>query len=144
MTDHVSAQRGQIMAEIVVALGIALFLVSGLIVGATSAVRTNDQSRMRSKAVGYAQEALELTRKLRDSDWDTFQAKNGLWCLDKAGNWAQAVLTCPVNIDSIFTRGVTFSWNADVLRMDATARVSWQDGGSTHESKLTTFFTQWQ
>lgn len=144
MTYHVSLQRGQIMAEIVVALGIVLFLVSGLIVGATSAVRTNDQSRMRSLAIGYAQEALELTRKLRDSDWDTFQVKNGLWCLDKAGNWTQAVLTCPVNIDSIFTRGVTFSWNAAVLRMDVIALVNWQDGGSTHESKLTTFFTQWQ
>ena len=132
------------MAEIVVALGIVIVLISGLIVGATSAVRTNDQSRLRSLAVGYVQEALELTRKLRDESWDTFQVKNGLWCLDKAGVWTQAVVTCPSNIDSVFTRGVTFSWNAGALRMDITARVSWQDGAATHQSSLITFFTQWQ
>lgn len=139
-----NAQKGQTLAEIVVALGVVLLLVSGLVVGGTSAIKASDQSRLRSLAVSYAQEGVELTRKLRDNDWETFQNRSGLWCLDKAGSWSSAVSTCPVNIDTTFTRMVTFSWNAGALRMEVVSQVSWQDGASTHQSTLTTFFTQWQ
>lgn len=136
--------RGQTLAEIVVALGIVLILVTGLIVGGTSAVRTSDQGRMRSKAIQYAQEGIELTRKLRDESWTTFQARSGLWCLDGSGVWTQAVGVCPVNINSTFTRGVTFAWNAAALRMEITMTVTWQDGSATHKSELVTYFTEWQ
>lgn len=137
-------QRGQTLAEVVVALGIVLILVTGLIVGGTSAIRTSDQGRMRSKATQYAQEGLELTRKRRDENWATFQATSGLWCLDKEGVFSQAVGVCPVNIDNTFTRGVTFTWNAGALRMEVTMTVTWQDGSSPHKSELVTYFTQWQ
>lgn len=136
-------ERGQTLAEIVVAIGIVVLLVSGLIVGTTASVRTAGEARLRSLAVKYSQEALELTRQLRDSDWDAFQAYSGLWCLDKGGVWTSASL-CPVNIDNTFTRGVTFSWNGSANRMEVTASVTWQDGGTTHKSDLLTYFTKWQ
>lgn len=139
-----TSQNGQTLAEIVVALGIVLILLSGLVSGATSAVKTNSQTQKRSLAVTYSQEALELSRKLRDEDWDSFQARSGLWCLNKDGVWTQGAPSCPVNIDSFYTRGVTFTWNEAGSRMEVVATVSWPDGGSTHQSQLTTFFTQWQ
>ncbi|OGG23681.1 hypothetical protein A3A79_00535 [Candidatus Gottesmanbacteria bacterium RIFCSPLOWO2_01_FULL_43_11b] len=136
-------QKGQTLAEIVVALGIVLLLVTGLIGGGTTAIRTSDQSRLRSLAVSYNQEAIELTRKLRDENWTEFHDMTGLWCLDKDGVWTQAITACPINIDNTFTRAVTFSWNETNLRMDIVSVVSWQDGGATHQSTLTTFFTEW-
>lgn len=138
------AQKGQTLAEIVVALGIVLILLSGLVAGATSAVKTNSQTQKRSLAISYSQEALELSRKLRDEDWTSFQSKSGLWCLDKSGVWTQGALSCAVNIDNFYTRGVTFTWNEAGSRMEVVATVSWPDSGSTHQSTLTTFFTQWQ
>lgn len=137
-------QKGQTLAEIIVVLGIVLLLVTSLIAGSTGALRTSDQSKLRSLAVSYGQEAMEKTRQMRDENWTTFQSKSGLWCLDKAGSWTQSAGVCPVNIDSQFTRGVTFSWNAVDERMEVTTTVSWQDAGSTHQSTLKTFFTQWQ
>lgn len=135
---------GQTLAEIVVALGIILLIISALIVGGTAAIKSSDQNRLRTLAVGYAQEALEITRKLRDEDWTSFQAKSGLWCLDKAGVWTQAVAECPANIDNAFTRSVTFTWNTALSRMDVVTTLRWQDGAATHQTILTTFFTQWQ
>jgi len=121
-----------------------LLLITGLIAGTTSALRTSDEGRTRTLAIHYAQEALELTRKLRDTDWVLFQGRSGLWCLDKAGSWTQGGTLCPVNIDTIYTRGVTFAWNSASQRMEVTATVSWQDGEVTRQTELTTYFTQWQ
>ncbi len=139
---HRPSQSGQTLAEIVVALAIVILLVVGLIVGTTSSVRSTDQGRMRSLAVKYNQEALELVRQKRDSDWDVFAAYSGLWCIDKEGVWSQASL-CPANIDNTFTRSVVFTWNAGASRMDIVATVSWPDGATVHKSELVTFFTQW-
>ena len=139
-----SLSSGQTLAEIVVAIGIVILLIGGLIVGTTSAVRASDQGRMRSLAVKYNQESMELTRQLRDNDWDAFQARSGLWCLDKPGTWTSGGSVCPVNIDNTFTRGASFTWNAGALRMEVATTVSWQDGAVAHQSQLFTYFTQWQ
>ncbi len=140
----VPAEKGQTLVEIVISLGIVLLLVAGLIVATTSAIHISDQGRLRSLAIQYAQEGLELSRQLRDSNWGTFQAKSGLWCLDKADAWTPAGVSCLVNIDNTFTRGVTFTWNGAASRMEVTSTVSWQDESTTHQSQLTTYFTQWQ
>lgn len=144
MKYFVGSQKGQTLAEIIVVLGIVLLLVTSLISGSTGALRTSDQSKLRSSAVSLGQEAMEKVRQMRDESWATFQSKSGLWCLDKAGVWTQASGICLVNVDGIFTRGVTFSWNAGAERMEVTTTVSWQDAGATHQSTLITFFTQWQ
>lgn len=141
-------QLGQTLVEVVVALGIVVLLVTGLIAGATSAIHGSDQSRVRSLAIIYAQEALELSRQLRDNNWSSFQAKNGLWCLDKGGNWSDGGGVCSVNIGTTFTRSVTFLWVSDPdptkEHMNVTTIVSWQDGSVTRQTQLTTYFTQWQ
>lgn len=141
---HSMHESGQTLVEIVISLGIVLLLIAGLIVSTTAAVHTSDQDRVRSQSVQYAQEGLELTRELRDSNWSTFQARSGLWCLDKTNTWTQGGISCPVNINNFFSRGVTFTWNSGASRMEITSTVSWQDGSAIHQSQLTTYFTQWQ
>lgn len=135
---------GQTLAEVVVAMGVVILLVTGIIAGGTSAIRTSDQGRIRSLAVKYSQESLELARELRDTDWSSFQAKNGLWCLDKNNTWSVGGAICSINIDNTFTRSVTFTWNAASQRMEVTTTVTWQDGSVARTSQLTTYFTKWQ
>lgn len=135
--------RGQSIIEVIVALGITLLMVMGLVVGTTASIRTSETGRQRSLAIKYTQEALEMTRQLRDANWSAFQAKSGLWCLDKAGAWTQ-VEPCPVNIDSTFRREVNFTWNGTNARMEVTASTYWNDGNTTHKSEIETYFTQWQ
>src|SRR3972149_11412778 len=60
---------GQSLVEAVVAIGIALIVVTGLVVLAVGAVRSATLSRNRSVAVQYAQEGLEALRSVRDRDF---------------------------------------------------------------------------
>ncbi len=139
-----NGSAGQTLVEIVVSLGIVLLLIVGLIVATTAAVHTSEQGRMRSLAVQYTQEGLELARQLRDSDWSAFASRNGLWCLDGANTWTPGSISCPVNITNTFSRGVTFTWNAGASRMELTSTVVWQDSGTSRQSQITTYLTQWR
>lgn len=142
MNYSIHAQQGQSLGEVVVALGVAVLMAAGLLVGMTVSLRNTESARTRSQAVKFAQEAIEAVRQLRDSDWAEFRGRSGLWCLSESGDWSQASV-CP-KLATIFTRGVQFSWNNGEARMDVTATVSWNDGNTTHTSELTTFFTQWK
>ncbi|MFZ5845377.1 MAG: hypothetical protein ACOY0S_02810 [Patescibacteria group bacterium] len=135
---------GQSLIEVVVAVGVVVILATGLIVATTSALKSSQFARTKSLAIRYAQEGMELTRRLRNSGWAVFSTRSGLWCLDKAGNWTQAAPSCAVNVDNLFTRGVTFNWNSLSERMEVTVNVAWSDAGSTHDTQLVTYFTQWK
>ncbi len=144
LKSRLTKQRGQSLIEVVVAVGVVVILVTGLIVGTTSALKTSQYGRTKSQAIKYAQEGMELTRQLRNNGWTTFAGRSGLWCLDKVGGWTQGAGTCPVNIDNLFTRSATFTWNVASSRMEVTVNVSWSDGGGLHDTQLTTYFTQWK
>ncbi len=138
--------KGQTLIEIVVAIGVVVLLVTGLVAGATVTLKAAQYAREKSLAVRYSQEAFEIVRKLRDSGWETFltygSAGGIIWCLDKAGSWTQSAVNCPVNIDTIYTRTVVFTW-ADP-KMKADVSVVWTDGTRTYRVDQTTYFTQWQ
>ena len=139
------SQNGQSLVEVVVAVGVVILLVTGLIVGTTSSIRGSEFSTYKSRALKYAQEAIEITRGMRDTSWASLAAKSGVWCLDKAGVWSQpGGATCTTNIDGFFTRSVTFTWDAVNNRMTADATVTWSDGSGTHTSELVTYFTEWR
>lgn len=144
LKPRLTKQQGQSLVEVVVAVGVVVILVTGLIVGTTSALKTSQYGRSKSQAIKYAQEAMELTRQLRNNGWATFAARSGLWCLDKVGAWIQGAGTCPLNIDNLFTRSATFTWNVGSSRMEVVVNVSWSDGGGLHNTQLTTYFTQWK
>ncbi len=142
---HVLSPEGQTLIEVVIAVGVVILLVTGLIVGSTSSLKGGQFSTNSSKALKYAQELLEITRTLRDNSWSTFASRSGLWCLDESGVWTQAQAgVCPVNVGGIFTRGATFTWDGANNRMKVDVIVSWIDGSGTHNSGLVTYFTQWQ
>lgn len=137
--------RGQTLAEVVVAIGVIVLLVTGLIVGTSVTLKASQYSKARSQAVQYAQEAVELSRNLRDSGWASFFVYGGVapksWCLDKAGTWTVMSNACSV-IDGLYTRQVTFTWDDPLMKTDVV--VSWADGNKTYTVPISTYFTQWK
>lgn len=139
-------QSGQTLAEVVVAIGVVVLLVTGLIIGTSVSLKASQYSKARSQAVQYAQEAVELVRNLRDGGWTTFSAYGDVipisWCLDKLGVWTQMSGACIANIDNFYTRQVTFSWIDPRMKIDVV--VTWTDGNKTYTVPITTYVTQWR
>lgn len=138
--------RGQTLVEVIVAIGVVVLLVTGLIVGTSVTLKASQYGKTRSLAVKYAQEAVELARNIRDNGWSTFLAYGGVvpvsWCLNKSGVWTAMSGSCPLNIDNFYTRTVTFTWNDPRMKVDV--QVSWTDGVKTYTTPLSTYVTQWR
>lgn len=134
------------LVEVVVAIGVVVLLVTGLIVGTSVTLKASQYSKARGQAVQYAQEAVEIARKIRDSGWTTFATYGGVsprsWCLDKAGVWTAMPGSCSANIDTFYTRQVTFTWDDPRMKVDVV--VSWTDGNKTYTVPISTYFTQWK
>lgn len=142
---------GQSLLEIIVAAGVAVLLIGGLVVGTTVSLRTSQYGERRSRAIKYAQEGIELTRSSRDGlPWDAFIARDTnsneaigtITCLGSDGVYASG--PCGVNIGTAFTRSVSFNWNNTKGRMEVTVTVSWNEAGKTTDVTLDTYFTQWR
>lgn len=141
-----NTSEGQTIVEAIVVIGVVVLLVTGLIAGTTTSLRTAQQGRSRSQALKYAEEALEFTRNVRDQRWDTLQGYDGWYCLGDALTLTPiATDSCSTNIvteDSAFTRTLNFAWNG--TRMNVQVSVRYPDGASIKEVTLTTHYTQWR
>lgn len=137
-------KSGQTIVEAIVVIGIVVILVTGLISGTTASLQTANNSRIRSEAVKYAQEGLEIVRSVRDTNWTNFQSHSGLYCMGTDEQLVSAD-TCASNIttpEAKLTRSVEFAWLGD--RMEVTASVSYLEGSLTRSVSLSTYFTQWK
>jgi type II secretory pathway pseudopilin PulG len=140
------------LIESVVATMLVVLLVTGLISGTTAALRAGQAGRNRSQANKYSQEGIEMARNLRNAGWVPFFSRADvapqvqLWCLAKDNAWpgspATGIADCDLNIDGMFGRSISFSW--DDPRMIVVASVRWNEGSAPHQSQLTTYFTQWR
>lgn len=144
-----ASQQGQTLLELVIAIGVVAIIITGLVIAATSSLRYGQESRLRSTAVKYAQEGLELARQIRDTQSsDTFLSYSGIgtqvWCLDHAATWTKDTGTgCPpIATGSPFVRSVTFTWNNPI--MSVTSKVSWSLGDTQTSTQLQTYLTQWR
>ncbi|MBI5448717.1 hypothetical protein HY948_00125 [Candidatus Gottesmanbacteria bacterium] len=138
-----SGQSGQSLVEAVVVIGVVTVLVTGIIVGTTASLRNINEGKTRSLALKYSQEGIEYARNLRNIGWTGFAEKSGVYCLDKTNVLtASANSVCPVNVDSIYIRSLTFTWVDPV--MNVASKVAWDDGRGEHKSELTTNFTRWR
>lgn len=77
------AQDGQMLIEVLVALGTAVVVLSATVVAVLSALNNAQFSKNQNIATQYAQEGMEVMRKMRNSDWTTFSGLNGVYCLDQ-------------------------------------------------------------
>ncbi len=149
--SHNFRSKGKSLVEVVVAFGVVIVIVTGLLSATIMSVNATRIGKMRTKAIKYAQDGLELSRSLRDNNvWPVFQADYSggttlTWCVDNISTWPAISGACSVpNIDSIFTRNVTFTWDSVNEQMDVKSSVTWQEGTTTKTSEFTTTLTQWK
>ena len=122
--------QGQTIVEAIVVLGIVVLLVTGLIAGTTSSLRSVQAGRTRSQALKYAEEGIEVVRNLRNNEgWSTFTGYAGSHFLD-------------TSLDETFKREVDLT--LDGTTMTVVVTVSYTDGSETKNVTLTSYFTDWK
>ncbi len=103
-------------------------------------------SREKTQAAKYTQEAVEWLRGQRDVDWGVFRLKGSpsgtnYWLQTLAWSASSSPIT-----GTAFTRQAIIIYNAAANPDVVEARVvtSWSDSAGTHESRVTTYFTNWR
>lgn len=148
MVKVLYVHRGQTIVEAIVVIAVVVLLVTGLIAGTTTSLRSAQAGRSKNQALKYAEEALEYSRSMRDRSWDSFQALSGAYCMSNTTPLLlvySATDTCTTNIstgEGSYSRKVTYAW--DGTKMIVTVSVSYPDGATTKEVTLTTYYTQWK
>jgi Tfp pilus assembly protein PilV len=133
---------GQTLIEVVVALGIAVTIISAVVSVVLSSLRSTEFSRTQNQATLLAQEGIEVVRQIRNTSYSTFQALNGTYCLGKNATTLQpgCSLTTP-NVDTyvrsvIIKQQTTPSQLGDCAQFTASvsASVKWTDGSCSNSS----------
>lgn len=123
--------KGQTLIEILIALGIGGVIISAITVVITSGLNNAQFGKNQNLATNFAQEGMEVVRKIRNNNYNGFRAYSGTYCLGKN----QTALGSPVtscsgeNVDA-FIRSVQVQQNAGCSANGArvTVTVSWSDG----------------
>lgn len=139
--------RGQSMVEAVVAVGVVVLLVTGLIAATTSSLQFGQMSKTRTQALQYAKEGMEVIRILRDTAWVTVP-QAGSYCLDKEQKelGTAASEDCPMTIDNMFSRTVSFSHDNRCVSPSCvivTVTVAWMEKGK-QSVVLPSYMTDWR
>lgn len=152
------AQDGQMLIEVLVALGTAVVVLSATMVAVLSALNNAQFSKNQNIATQYAQEGMEIMRKMRNSNWSAFNALSTLaYCLDKGdtllnlddarddNNTPQGCSSdshvfspLPKNIDDFFARRVDIEEDSALCggsnQTKVTVSVSWSSNKCTREN----------
>lgn len=140
-----SRSLGQTVFELVIALGVAALVVTGIVQIVTISLRNASFAKNQALATRYNQEALEWLRAERDKDWIAFSSRAGsTWCLTSL-SWSLAAKCGQANKipSTIFIREATVTQSA-VDSVDALVRVVWTDASGEHSSRVDTTLTDWR
>lgn len=142
---------GQSMFELILAIGIAAFVLTALVSLSTVSVRNTTSSKDNALANRYAQEAIEYIRSERDTvAWAGFigTRSNRTWCMSSSPpSWGASGVCGGTTIGTtIYEREavlstVTLVNTADGV--DVVVTVSWNDGQGSHEVRHQTQLTYW-
>jgi len=133
-------RRGQSLVEAIVAIGITILVITGLVVLAVGAVRSATLSRNRSVAVQYAQEGIEALRSVRDRNFAEVPTSGTNRVVWTGSEWS--VLAGTETIGS-YTRSFT-STQVSPGKLKIAMTVAWTDSAGNHTVDLTTYLTDWQ
>ncbi|RJQ37115.1 hypothetical protein C4559_03995 [Candidatus Microgenomates bacterium] len=146
-----NSEKGQTLIEILIAMSAAVIVLSAITLTVISALSNAQYSKNQNLATQYAQEGMEVVRKIRDNDWNAFAGFSGKYCLSKGSfNLGNSVAVCSQNVD-LFVREININPNsADCnsgTQTQVAVSVKWSDGKcpSTniycHEASLVSCFT---
>lgn len=126
------------LLEVIIAMAVAVVLISGLVFSVTASIRNSQFAKSQTLATKLAQEGLEKIRGYRDQNtWATFTTPVGS---PNCGNLSTMGIAAP---PSPFTRIVACvdTTPSDVDKRKVTVTVSWTDPMGTHQSQLTSYFS---
>jgi hypothetical protein len=137
--------KGQTLIEVLIALATAVIVVSGITILAISSLNNVQFTRDQDLATKYAQEGMEVIRRIRNSSYITFRGYSGTYCLSKdQTTMGSAVGSCATqNVDSRYIRSVQVQQNGCGVNLSrVTVSVAWTDTKCTtgvycHNSQLT-------
>lgn len=140
----IKSQKGQSLVEALIALGVAVVIISGIAVAVITSVNNTDFSKNQNLATQYAQQGMELVRHKSESDWGSFTMLSGSYCLDQnSTDLSPAGLGCSLNINDansnpFFIRQVDVSQNTSSCTGSASVsvKVSWTDGKCSSASNV--------
>ena len=139
---QIKNQKGQTLLEAVVALGLAVVIASGVAVLSIYSLNNSSFSKLQTNAAQYAQEGIEIARKMRDTNYPAYQAllSTTHYCVAKGNttiNNGTTQPSCadvgspPYNIDQTYIRQIDVNKTAGACPGDldkVTVAVSWTDG----------------
>lgn len=125
---------GQSLLEAVIASGMILIVVGGLVAVVVGALKNSQFSKNQALATKYGSEAMEKVRVYRDQhSWNTGVGNFVSNCSSLPGMG----ITAP---PSPFTRTILCT-SVDSNKYQVQITVSWTDSSGTHQSRLSSYFT---
>lgn len=134
-------RKGQSLVEAIVAIGITVLVITGLVVLAVGAVRSATVSRNRALAVQYAQEGMEALRSIRDRSFAELPVGGTNRLVWTGSEWS--TLAGTESLETLFTRSFT-SESVSSGKLKIALTVAWADSAGSHTVDLTTYLTDWQ
>lgn len=123
--------KGQTLIEVLVALSAVVMIVSAIAVVIIASLNNAQFSRDQDLATKYAQEGMEILRKVRNSDYTTFKSYGGTYCLAKGqASLPSSTTSCTAtNVDN-FVRMIQIEQTpgCNPNSAKATVTVAWTDG----------------
>lgn len=135
--------KGQTLIEVLVALAVAALIISAISIAVITSLNNAIFSKNQNLATQYAQEGMEMMRRLKNTNWNTLNnygnsdGSRTYYCLDKGSVVLRTMDgdKCGQNID-IFMRRVTVEKNNSYCKLEGSAilgtrlivSVFWSDG----------------
>lgn len=129
-------EKGQTLLEAMIGLGVAISVVSAIVVAIVSSLGNTQFSKNQNLANQYAQQGMEIVRKIRDASWSGFLAYNATYyCLaqNNTSLMQRGVNGCGQNV-GIFVREIDIEHNSGSCQgifSKVTSVVSWSDSKCT-------------
>lgn len=130
---------GSILIEAILALAIAITLITAIVTALISSLSSSSFSRNQSIASGYAQEAIELVRSIRDVDYNALIGlSDGTYCFNSS--FSLISNPCPELISdsgSSFSRTIAISKNNPKCASSiyVATIVTWKDSKCTNNDE---------
>ncbi len=109
-------KKGQSLIEALIALGVAVIIITAITIAVISAVGNSDFAKYQNLATTAAQEEMAYVRNLSKTDWESFQAGysggnlSGCFCY----NTSEKNLT-PTNLEDCFNRASNCTDTSDIF-----------------------------
>ena len=129
-------EKGQTLLEAMIGLGVAIAVVSAIVIAIISSLNNTQFSKNQNLANQYAQQGMEIVRKIRDASWANFSAYTSTYyCLAQNSTvlTAKFGISCGQNV-GIFVREIDIEHNSascQSIFSKATIIVSWSDSKCT-------------